>query len=114
MFILQVLLAQHFHTTGPPTFTTTPSNSSVVVGGTIQLPCTGDGNPIPSLTWWRQGEGGANNSQVESNGQFFVTTDSLLVVSTSILNEGFYYCNLSSTVGPPILSQTVFLDVLSE
>ncbi len=55
-----------------------------------------------------------NRSRVETNGQVFVMLDSLLIVESSLRDEGFYYCNLSSPAGPPRLSPTIFLDVLSE
>lgn len=98
-------------TLGTPEFLTVPSNTSVVSGGTVQLPCSGDGSPTPSLTWWRLEEGMAN--QIVTDGQYFVTFSSLLLSDASGLNEGLYYCNLSS-VADTVLSESIFLDVLSE
>ena len=95
----------------PPEFLRVPENSSVVTGSSIQLPCSGEGVPPPSLTWWSDIRGVV--SQVRTDGQHFVSRDSLLLTATSQLHEGFYYCNLT-TMNETVLSDVVFLDVLSE
>lgn len=86
-------------------------NVSVVSGESIQLPCSGDGNPTPFLTWWRLEDG--NASEIHSDGQHFVTRDFLLLTRTSLVDEGLYYCNLSSPAGT-FISDMIFVDVLSE
>lgn len=96
---------------GPPEFSRVPENSSVVSGDSVQLPCSGDGVPPVTLTWWSEREGVV--TQVRTDGQYFVSRDFLLLTATSQFHEGLYYCNLSSEAGT-VLSDLVFLDVLSK
>ena len=97
---------------GAPQISTLSLNTSVVSGKSARLNCSGEGIPSPMVTWWRIREGGVV-SRVVTDGQRFVTSDSLFITPAFLSDEGLYYCNLTSSSGTEI-SDPIFLDVFSE
>ena len=73
----------------------------------VTLSCNATGKPIPSITWTRVWENGANSGELPS-------TDGIYIISnTSRSSHGTYRCTVSNGVGTPA-NQTTEVTVASK
>ena len=80
----------------PPSFTTRPSNQTVVEGTNVTFLCTATGNPTPTVTWMKDGSS--------------VAEGETLGFETSRNYSGKYWCLAKNGLGEAI-NTTVYLDV---
>lgn len=89
-----------------PMFTAHPADIIAATGGSAELQCRVTGQPMPSVTWYRE-EGGA----VEIEGRISVSSSGDLVISSVALSDaGEYYCVASNAVGS-VRSFSATLDI---
>ncbi|GAA55160.1 hemicentin-1 [Clonorchis sinensis] len=84
----------HLVVESKPQFITVPRNMTVQMGALVTLECKAEGEPQPTITWYKDGvllELGGTRSLV-NNG-------SLRIVGVSNDDEGNYYCVASSSLG---------------
>lgn len=87
-------------------FTAHPADIIAATGGSAELHCRVTGQPMPSVTWYRE-EGGA----VEIEGRISVSSSGDLVISSVALSDaGEYYCVASNAVGS-VRSFSASLDI---
>ena len=119
---------------GRPWFTHTPESVGITVGEEIILPCSGEGSPTPSVTWWRVDENGENMTEVIPDRRIIIrlvldftnsaiglqtmlhlycSDEYLVITEARVEDEGFYYCNISSPLDER-MSDTIFISVWSE
>lgn len=89
-----------------PLFTAHPADIVVATGQSAELQCRVTGQPMPSVTWYREG-GGA----VEIGDGISVSSSGDLVISSVTLSDdGDYYCVASNAVGS-VRSLSATLDI---
>lgn len=89
-----------------PLFTAHPADIVVATGQSAVLQCRVTGQPMPSVTWYREG-GGA----VETGDGISVSSSGDLVISSVTLSDdGDYYCVASNAVGS-VRSLSATLDI---
>ncbi|KAK9979753.1 hypothetical protein ABG768_013167 [Culter alburnus] len=74
---------------GPGTITTSINNPSVKLGEHLEITCHADGNPKPTILWFKEENEPALQSQNEE----------LIINSASWSQAGWYHCNASNAVG---------------
>ncbi|XP_048018695.1 vascular cell adhesion protein 1 [Megalobrama amblycephala] len=74
---------------GPGTITTSINNPSVKLGEHLEITCHADGNPKPTILWFKEENEPALQSQNEA----------LIINKASWSQAGWYHCNASNAVG---------------
>lgn len=74
---------------GPGTITTSSNNPSVKLGEHLKIICHADGNPKPTILWFKEETEPALQSQNEE----------LIINNASWSQAGWYRCNASNAVG---------------
>ena len=82
--------------TVPPSFTSRPSNQTVIEGTNVSFLCTATGNPAPTVTWMKDGSS--------------VAAGHTLSIETSRNDSGKYWCLAENGLGEAI-NTTVYLNV---
>ena len=80
----------------PPSFTSRPSNQTVIEGTNVTFRCSASGNPHPDISWLKDGK--------------TVAEGDTLSLETSKNDSGKYWCLAKNGVGETI-NTTVYLDV---
>ena len=97
-----------FPATVPPMIAAVDRFVNVTIGSTATLSCTASGNPVPGLSWSRDGQ------QLTTSGRYLISSDQrmLSLLNAQMEDEGVYVCGASSAVGSA--SDVVTLDVQGE
>jgi hypothetical protein len=86
-----------------PTFTTGPSNVTVLLGGNASLSVSGaSGSPIPSYDWQKNGVALTNGARITG-----VNTNTLAIAGMVAGDEGTYSCLLSNIAGVAVATATL-------
>lgn len=93
-----------------PNFIVYPENISTNQGNGIALFCNGTGNPLPRITWLKNGKVLAN---LTLRYQLVNNAISLTIRNSSGYDGGSYQCLLQNIVGE-LISPTAFVDVYSK
>ena len=96
-----------------PTITQPPTSLAVKEGSLAQLQCLGAGLPPPVVTWWKSMEDVSMATQVQPSSGTVIGSEYLVILRASVLDVGYYYCNLSSPVGV-VTSPQALLNVYSK
>ncbi|XP_016333494.1 vascular cell adhesion protein 1-like [Sinocyclocheilus anshuiensis] len=75
---------------GPGTITVSSNNTSVKLGERLEITCHADGNPKPTIFWWKLGE-----TEPELQSQ----NNKLIINNASWSQAGWYRCNVSNDMG---------------
>ncbi|XP_043926194.1 peroxidasin homolog isoform X2 [Protopterus annectens] len=77
-----------------PVFSNTPSDMTVEVGRSVQIPCSSHGEPQPVITWSKDGV------QITESGKFHVSPEGFLTIrDIGPADEGRYECVARNTIG---------------
>ena len=90
----------------PPTIVVFPKNISVSLseGNAVVLDCLSQGNPPPTVTWFKDGK--MMNIAALQNGSLYIS-------SVDFLDSGEYSCSVTNSLGTAV-SPTVTLQVNSK
>lgn len=92
-----------------PVFTKTPSNVTVKVGNTARLECAARGQPIPEISW--QKDGGDNfPAAMERRMHVMPADDVFFIVEVKVSDMGLYTCTATNDAGAQTAS--AYLNVL--
>lgn len=92
-----------------PLFTKTPSNVTVKVGNTARLECAARGQPLPEISW--QKDGGDNfPAAMERRMHVMPTDDVFFIVEVKVTDMGHYTCTATNDAGS--VTAHAFLNVL--
>ncbi|KAL1279895.1 hypothetical protein QQF64_014495 [Cirrhinus molitorella] len=75
---------------GPGTITVSSNNTLVKLGEHLEVTCHADGNPQPTISWWKLGK-----AEPELQSQ----NHKLIINNASWSQAGWYWCNASNYVG---------------
>ena len=89
-----------------PIITQGPISSAAVKGTLTQLQCLWAGLPPPTITWWKSNGDVSVATQVQPSSSVVISGEYLVITTTSMLDIGYYYCNLSSPLGVVTSPQT--------
>ena len=81
----------------PPSLTTTPVDQTIIEGATVTFHCTATGNPIPKITWTKDGKA--------------VGLGNILSFETNRNQSGKYWCSAGNGLNV-IVNASADLDVL--
>lgn len=86
-----------------------PANGKVVVrkGTTVSLECRANGNPAPTVAWFKRGRRIEDKGALSNNGMVMTIRD------VTRKNAGLYTCQASNGVGNPA-TEELRLQVLCE
>ncbi|XP_039517249.1 vascular cell adhesion protein 1 isoform X2 [Pimephales promelas] len=85
---------------GPGTITISSKNPSVKLGGHLEITCHADGNPKPTIFWWKNETGPAQNKS---------QNEKLIINNASWSQAGWYHCGANNTVGSKHMSVKVIV-----
>jgi hypothetical protein len=86
-----------------PTFTTGPTNVTVLVGGNANFAVSGaSGSPMPSYYWQRNGAALTNSARITG-----VNTNALAIAGVLAGDEGTYSCLVSNIAGVAVATATL-------
>jgi Leucine-rich repeat (LRR) protein len=92
-----------------PLFTKTPSNVTVKVGNTARLECAARGQPLPEISW--QKDGGDNfPAAMERRMHVMPTDDVFFIVEVKLKDMGLYTCTATNDAGS--ITANAYLNVL--
>lgn len=94
--------AHIFHLIAPPERVTQPTDTSLNSGDTIQFLCSAFGNPLPSITWKKDGNILFNSTNVIITDEAITDTtiqSTLSLINVSIDDNAVYTCDASNSVG---------------
>ncbi|CAG2173269.1 unnamed protein product, partial [Oppiella nova] len=92
-----------------PSFTKTPSNVTVKVGNTARLECAASGQPMPEISW--QKDGGDNfPAAMERRMHVMPSDDVFFIVEVKVSDMGLYTCTATNDAGSQ--TSSTFLNVL--
>ncbi|KAK2901308.1 hypothetical protein QQF64_014494 [Cirrhinus molitorella] len=75
---------------GPGTITVSSNNTLVKLGKHLEVTCHADGNPQPTISWWKLGK-----AEPELQSQ----NHKLIINNASWSQAGWYWCNASNDMG---------------
>ncbi|VDN23137.1 unnamed protein product, partial [Gongylonema pulchrum] len=81
-----------------PRIDSSPSNISIVRGGSARLRCAAQGVPAPIIKWMKDG-GDSFPAAIERRLQVKANDDNLYVVNVSLADTGIYTCRVSNEAG---------------
>ena len=92
--------------TVPPEITVHPEAETKSEGGNVTLSCKADGNPVPTISWTR------NGFPVDGSGRISFSEDKkqLTITNVSRTDSGEYQCVASNSLGNDT-SNVVTLDI---
>ena len=106
MLVLNVLFFTHDAFVDPPAFKTRAPDQVVLEGGPrINLTCTADGEPTPSITWTKVFANGSDSNVLFTGEQFNLPNNRI--------NDATYRCNASNGIGNDV-NHTVNVVVICE
>lgn len=85
---------------GPGTVTVSSNNTMVKLGDHLEITCHADGNPKPTILWWKLGE-----TEPEQQSQ----NHKLIISNASWSQAGWYRCNASNNVGSQQMSVNIIV-----
>jgi hypothetical protein len=89
----------------PPSWKNEPSDTSVIVGNPVNIPCESEGYPVPEITWYR------SKSRTSKDFQKTASKNGALVINEAkTTDEGYYMCESSNGIGES-LRKAFYLDV---
>ena len=99
--------------TEKPYFTRSPSSVGVAETDPAQLQCSGAGLPAPTVTWWKVDSTTSMATQVLPSSGTVISSEYMVILRTTVMDRGYYYCNLSSPVGV-VTSPQAYLNVFGK
>ena len=100
----------------PPTIISPPVEVEAVYGDVVELNCTTEGLPVPTITWLMEPFGGGipvdivTRNNVTENENFPSKTSLLTLLSVNPNDTGNYTCNASNSLGS--VTEKAFVEVL--
>nr|XP_031540895.1 LOW QUALITY PROTEIN: peroxidasin homolog [Vicugna pacos] len=89
-----------------PVFTSVPSDMTVEVGSSVQLPCSSQGEPEPAITWNKDGV------QVTESGKFHISPEGFLTIhDVGPADSGRYECVARNAIGQASVSVVLSVNV---
>ncbi|XP_044118085.1 peroxidasin homolog isoform X2 [Neovison vison] len=89
-----------------PVFASVPSDMTVEVGTSVQLPCSSQGEPEPAITWNKDGV------QVTESGKFHISPEGFLTIhDVGTADAGRYECVARNTIGQASVSMVLSVSV---
>ncbi|KAK6627574.1 hypothetical protein RUM44_010052 [Polyplax serrata] len=76
-----------------PTFSTHPENLTLKAGGVAELVCVADGQPTPTITWYKGGRA------LTTGGRIFVLGQKLRIEHVKESDSGLYVCRADNVAG---------------
>ncbi|XP_012818358.1 peroxidasin isoform X1 [Xenopus tropicalis] len=77
-----------------PVFATVPNDMTVEVGTDVQIPCSSQGDPLPIITWNKDG------IQVTESGKFHISPHGYLAIrDAGLADQGRYECVARNPIG---------------
>ncbi|XP_018121404.1 peroxidasin isoform X2 [Xenopus laevis] len=77
-----------------PVFATVPNDMTVEVGTDVQIPCSSQGDPLPVITWNKDG------IQVTESGKFHISPHGFLAIrDVGLADQGRYECIARNPIG---------------
>ncbi|GBM46999.1 Titin [Araneus ventricosus] len=84
----------------PPSWIKRPTDTDVLSGDSVSLPCLASGKPEPTVQWQHSRMEDSTFFNVGSSEEFKILPNgSLVLSSTQKANEGLYKCNVTNGVG---------------
>ncbi|ELK32764.1 Peroxidasin like protein [Myotis davidii] len=85
-----------------PVFSSVPSDQTAEVGSNVQLPCSSQGEPEPTITWNKDGV------QVTESGKFHISPEGFLTIhDVGTADAGRYECVARNTIGQASVSMVL-------
>ncbi|XP_029346583.1 zwei Ig domain protein zig-1-like [Acyrthosiphon pisum] len=81
-----MILIKHFSGAVPVRVNISLPTTMIAVGSDLTIPCSVDGYPIPTVTWYKDGQILRNNERTQA------TENKLVVVRTNASDSGSYKC----------------------
>ncbi|XP_072490423.1 peroxidasin homolog isoform X2 [Notamacropus eugenii] len=89
-----------------PVFASVPRDMTVEVGTNVQIPCSSQGEPVPVITWNKDGV------QVTESGKFHISSEGFLTINdVGPADEGRYECIARNTIGYSSVSMVLSVNV---
>ncbi|XP_070284707.1 peroxidasin homolog isoform X3 [Myotis yumanensis] len=89
-----------------PVFSSVPSDQTAEVGSNVQLPCSSQGEPEPTITWNKDGV------QVTESGKFHISPEGFLTIhDVGTADAGRYECVARNTIGQASVSMVLSVSV---
>ncbi|KAM4693347.1 peroxidasin homolog isoform 2-T2 [Discoglossus pictus] len=76
-----------------PVFATVPNDMTSEVGTNVQIPCSSQGEPLPVITWNKDG------IQITESGKFQITQGFLAIRDVGPADQGRYECIARNSIG---------------
>jgi len=76
-----------------------PEDLTVQSGGAATFACAAAGDPLPSVSWRRRGEGGGGGAMLPPSAKVDNRAGSLTLQPASPRDEGVYVCRAESEAG---------------
>ncbi|KAM9316417.1 peroxidasin homolog [Gastrophryne carolinensis] len=88
-----------------PVFATVPSDMTAEVGTDVQIPCSSQGDPLPVITWNKDG------IQVTESGKFHISPQGLVIRDAGPVDQGRYECVARNNIGYSSVSMVLTITV---
>ena len=80
-----------------PTITAHPQNGTKTEGNTVIFSCNVTGNPVPTITWTRNGS--LINTTISSRFRFSADAKQLTITNVNRVDRGEYQCVARNSLG---------------
>ena len=87
----------------PPTPVSIPDNITKPTAHTVRLICEFSGNPVPSLTWMKNGR------TITNNGRIKIRDGTLLISQSEATDSGYYQCVATNSAGRSYLTFALYI-----